>query len=144
MVVGRTSKKDTGRKEGKSSVWAFEGIREACEKVAKDEIGRLGTVQEILGKSTDFLRRIIAAVDGMAGVTLSYVCPHCNSFRLDDYIRWVSSGETTERKALQLVLCGLWRPLRMESAQQNTGGAALCECIRSEGVESARSAVGAV
>ena len=51
---------DTGRKE-KSSEWTFEGIREAAyEKVAKDEIGRFGIVQEILRKSTDFLRRIIA------------------------------------------------------------------------------------
>ena len=33
---------------------SFERIREAHEKVAKDEIGRLGIVQEILKKSTDF------------------------------------------------------------------------------------------
>ena len=32
------------RKEGKSSEWTFERIREAFEKVAKDEIGRLGIV----------------------------------------------------------------------------------------------------
>ena len=31
----------------------------------------------------------------------------------------------------------------MESAQQRTGGAARCECQRSEGVRSARSDVGA-
>ena len=52
------------RKEG-TSEWTFERIREACEKVAKDEVGRLGIAQEILRKSTDFLRRIIAPVDGM-------------------------------------------------------------------------------
>ena len=57
--------KERYRKEGKSSEWTFEGIREAHEKVAKDEIGRLGIVQEILKKSTEFLRRIIAPVDGM-------------------------------------------------------------------------------
>ena len=46
MVVGRTLKKDTGRKESRLS------IREAHEKVANDEIGRLGIVQQILRKST--------------------------------------------------------------------------------------------
>ena len=70
----------------------FERIREAYEKVAMDDIGRLGIVQEILRKSTDFLRRIIAPVDGMGGVTLSHVCPHCNCFPLDDNKRWVSTG----------------------------------------------------
>ena len=40
----------------------------------------------------DFLRRIIAPVDGMGGVTLSYVCTHCKSFPLEDYIWWVSTG----------------------------------------------------
>ena len=33
------------RVKGKSSEWALEKIREAYEKVAKEEIGRLGTVQ---------------------------------------------------------------------------------------------------
>ena len=45
-----------------------------------------------LKKSTDFLRWIIAPVDGMGGVTLWYVCPHCNSFPLEDYIWWVTTG----------------------------------------------------
>ena len=48
--------------------------------------------QENLRKSTDFLRRIIAPVGGRGGVTLSYICPHCNSFSLEDYICWVSTG----------------------------------------------------
>ena len=49
-----------------------------------DEIGRLSIAQEMLRKRTDFLRRIIAPVDGMGGVTLSYLYPHCNCFQLDD------------------------------------------------------------
>ena len=49
----------------KSPEWTLEKIREAYEKVAKERIGRLGIVQEILRKSTDFLRRIIAPADGM-------------------------------------------------------------------------------
>ena len=56
------------------------------------DIGRLGIAQEVLRKSTDFLRRIIAQVDGMGGVTLSYVCPHCNCFSMKDYIWWDSTG----------------------------------------------------
>ena len=57
-----------------------------------DDIGRFGIAHEILRKSADFLRRIIAPVDGMGGVTLPCVCPHCNCFPLDDYIWWVSAG----------------------------------------------------
>ena len=41
--------------------------------MAKDEIGLLGIVQEILRKSTDFLRWVIALVGEMGGVTLSYI-----------------------------------------------------------------------
>ena len=51
----------------------FEGIREDYEKVATDDIGRLSIAQEILRKSTDTLRRIIAPVDGMGGVTMANV-----------------------------------------------------------------------
>ena len=52
----------------------------------------MSIAQDILRKSTDVLRRIIAPVDGMGGVTLSYVCPQCSCFPLEDYIWWVSTG----------------------------------------------------
>ena len=35
-------------------------------------------------KNTDFLRRIIAPNDGVGGVTLSYVWPHCHCFPLEE------------------------------------------------------------
>ena len=43
--------KERYRKEGKSSEWTLERVRESHEKVAKDEIGRLGISQEILRKT---------------------------------------------------------------------------------------------
>ena len=80
------------QKEGKLCEWTFERIREAYDKVAIENIARLSIGHDILRKSTDFLRRIITPVDGMGGVTLSYVCPHCNCFPLDEYIWWASTG----------------------------------------------------
>ena len=103
------------REKEKSSEWTPEKIREGCEKVAKDEIGRLGIVQKILGKSTDFLRRIIAPVGG--GVTLSHICPHCNSFPLEEYIWWVSTGHGDGNKK-NMKHCCWW------CTQQDSGGAA--------------------
>ena len=84
--------KEDCRKEAKLWEWTFERIREVYEKVAVDDIGRVSIAQEIQRKSTDFLRRIIAPVDGMGGVAFSHVCPHCNCFTLCDYILWVSTG----------------------------------------------------
>ena len=46
-----------------------------------------------LRKSKDFLRRIIAPVGGLGGVALSYICPQCNSFPLEDFFWWVSTGK---------------------------------------------------
>ena len=87
--------KERYREVEKSSEWTLERLREACEKVATDEIGRLGIVQEIIGKSTDFLRKVMAPVGGMGGVTLSKICPHIKSFSLEDNIWW----ETAERRS---------------------------------------------
>ena len=36
------------------------GFQEAYDKVATEDTGRLGIAQEMLRKSTDFLRRIVA------------------------------------------------------------------------------------
>ena len=74
------------RKEGKLFECTFERLQEANDKVAMEDIGRLSIAQEIPRKSTEFLRRIIAPMLGMGGVSLSYVCPHGSCFPLDDYI----------------------------------------------------------
>ena len=57
--------KNTFRKEVKVSEWAFDRrIKEAFEKVGKDEAKKLSTVQDIMMRSTDYLRRIIAPAGG--------------------------------------------------------------------------------
>ena len=58
---------------------AFDKIKEAFELVAQDEAEKMSSVQEIMLKSTDYLRRIIAPVGGQGGVTMSYLCPNCNT-----------------------------------------------------------------
>ena len=55
----------------------------------------MSVVQEIMFKSTDYLRRTIAPVGGQGEVTMSYLCPSCNSFPLGDYVWWVSGRKTT-------------------------------------------------
>ena len=72
------------------SEWALDRINEAFEEVGKDEARKLSTVQEIMTRSTDFLWRIIAPAGEQGGVTMSYLCPYCNSFPMEDCVLWVS------------------------------------------------------
>ena len=74
------------RVQAKATEWAFDRIQEAFEQVAKDEARKLSTVQEIVSRSTDYFRRITAAAGGEGGVTMSYLCPNCKSFPLEDYM----------------------------------------------------------
>ena len=46
--------------------------------------------------STDYLQRIIAPAGGQGGVTMSYVCPHCNSFQMEDYVWWSEGRENIQ------------------------------------------------
>ena len=55
--------------------------------------------------STDYLRRVIAPTGVQGRVTMSYLCPHCHSFPMEDYVWWVSG----EKKAFKLVARDLWR-----------------------------------
>ena len=111
--LDRNSKKDTGKKESHRSGPS----KEHAKLMRKWQRITLG-----------FLRRVISPVVGMGGVTLSYVCPHCNSFPLEGYIWWVSTGlgDGNHRKKKYCAVC--WRQIRMESAQQDTGGAARYQC----------------
>ena len=82
----------------------------------------MSTVQEIMLRSTDYLWRIIAPVGGQGGVTMSYLCPHCNSFPLEDYVWWVS-GEKHAR--WWCAICGekygLKQPNRLSVVQTGDG-----------------------
>ena len=84
-------------------------IKEAFDLVAENEVEKMSIVQEIKLKSKDFLRRIFAPVGGQGGVTLSCLCPNCNSFPLEDYVLWVTAGKTTK---WWCAICGVkydWR-----------------------------------
>ena len=48
----------------KASEWAFDRINEAFELAAQDEAENVSIVQEIMLRSTDYLRRIDAPVGG--------------------------------------------------------------------------------
>ena len=56
--------KETFRKKMKASEWAFDRMKEAFELVVQDEAEKVSIVQEIMLRSTDYLRRIIAPVGG--------------------------------------------------------------------------------
>ena len=104
----------------KASGWAFDRMREAFELVAQDETEKMSIVQEIMQRSTDCLRRVIAPGGGQGGVTVSFLCPHCNSFPLEDDVWWVSGV-----KNHKVVVCTLWRNVRLEATEQAFGRANL-------------------
>ena len=94
---------DTGKNIktlSKASEWAFDRIKEAFELVAQDDTENTSIVQQTMLRSTDELRRIIAPVGEQGGVTMSYLCPNCNSFLLEDYVWWVSMEERQQSKVV--------------------------------------------
>ena len=91
--------------------------------MAHDDAEKVSIEQEITLRSTDCLRRIIAPVGGQGGVTTSYLCPHCNSFLLED-----SFGGSLGEEGVQLVVRDLWREIRLEATKQALGGANRRKC----------------
>ena len=110
---------NTFRTEVKATEWAFGRIKEAFDKVAKNEAKRPSTVQEIMIRSTDYLRCIIAPTGEQGGVTMSHLCPQCNSFPI----------------RLRMMGCGV------RSVKKNTTGSnqtSSCWCKTGESVNPAK------
>ena len=95
----------------KSTECAFERMKEAFELVAQDEARKVSIVQEIMLKSTDYLRRIIAPVGGQGGVTALQQLPH----------RGPHSVGLWEKSKQQVVVRDLWRKIRLEATKQARG-----------------------
>ena len=108
--------------EVKAAEWAFDRIKEPFEKVAKDEARKLSIVQEIVIRSTDYLRRIISP--GSKETLRCHTCaPQCTSFPSENCVWWVSGGKT-----YKLVVCDLWRKMQLEATKQAFGGANRRRC----------------
>ena len=83
----------------RASEWAFDRVKEAFNLVAKDQVEKMSIVQEIMLKSKDCLRRIIAPVVGTRRCHNVVPVPE-----LDDYVWWVTAG-----KKHKVVVRNLWR-----------------------------------
>ena len=94
-------------KGDKLNAWTSAKLRVCFCEVEQEEEERNSMVQHISQKSTDFLRRIIVPVEGQGGVTLSYVCPHCHRYPLEE--------------AVQLVVRCVWRPVRLGEPEWRLG-----------------------
>ena len=92
--------KETFRKKMKASEWAFDRIKEAFELVAQDEAEKMSIVQEIMLRSTDYLRRIIEPVGGQGGVVL---VPALQQFPFWKTTFGGSLGEKPQNGGAQLV-----------------------------------------
>ena len=112
------------RQDGKLSEWASRKVRECRDEVEAEDEGRLSIAQDTLRRSTDFLGRFLAQSSGARGVTLSYVCPHCHCFPLEDYTWWVSAGHGQKPCSWWCAACGGqydWRaPNRILVIQDST------------------------
>ena len=101
--------KNSFRKKVKATEWAFDRVKQAFEQVAQDEARKMSIAQEIMIRSTDYVRRITAPVGGQGGVTMSCLCPHCNSFFLG---KTTFGGLKGKKEAHDLVVCDMWREIR--------------------------------
>ena len=107
-------------------------------EVEQEDEDRQSIAQDILGKSTDFLKRIIVPVESQGGVTLSYGMP---SFATDSRLKITFADLFwTREEAMQLVVCGLRRPVRLEDLEQSLGHTRQHGPPRSKCYSSTRSA----
>ena len=111
-------------RNGKLRGWRRARVRECYNKVEQEEEDRQSIAQDILRKSTEFMRRSIVPVEGQGGVALSYVCPHCHLFPLEDHIWWISFGHGQKQCNWWCAACGGqydWRaPNRVLVMQDST------------------------
>ena len=61
-------------------------LKKSNIQARQDDDQRRSIVQKVMLQSTDFLRRIIATVDGQGGATFSHERLHCHRFPLEDHI----------------------------------------------------------
>ena len=104
------------RVQAKATEWAFDRIQEAFEKVAKNEARKLSTVQKYVKKYRLFATSHRA----------SRRARRCHDVILVPAWQQFSSGTLhlvglREEEAHNLVVCDMWREIRLETTEQAFG-----------------------
>ena len=102
----------------KASEQAFVIVIEAFELVAQDEAENMSIVQEIMLRSTDYLRRIIALVESQCRT-----CAHTATVSL-----WKTTFGGSLGKIHKVVVRKLWRKVRLEATEQAFGRTNRVQC----------------
>ena len=95
------------------SAWRSVKVGECYNGVGED---RQGIAQQIMQKTTDFLRRIIAPVGGQGGDTSSYVCFACHCAPLS-----TTSGGSLQGTERSNAIFGVRRMAASTSGRTQTG-----------------------
>ena len=97
------------------NAWTREKIQECHRDVRQEDDQQQSIVQQILQKSSDVPRRIIAPVGPQGGITPSYVCPHCHRF---SDLRPHSVGVNEAREeTVRLVVRDVRWPVQLEELE---------------------------
>ena len=98
----------TFRNEVKVTEWAFDRIKEAFEKVAKDEARKLSTVQEIMH---DMKHRLYCGASSNHQEGKEALRCHICA-RIVTVSQWKTTfGGSHVEKAHKMVVCDLWRQI---------------------------------
>ena len=85
-------------KSDRLSAWTSAKLQE-CHSEVKQDDERNSIVQQIQQRTT-------VPVEGQGWVTLSFVCPHCHRYPVEDYIWWVSTKHVDGNKKKKQ--CNRW------------------------------------
>ena len=67
-------------------------LKESYHQAEQEDVQSKNIVQQVLARSTDFLRLVISPVQRQGGITMSCVCPHCHRFLIEDFIWCAACG----------------------------------------------------
>ena len=117
--------RDVFLKEDRLSIWASVKVRECYNEAELEDEGPVSIAQNIVRKSTDFLKRILAPTDGHRRI---HTVLRVSSLSLLPARRLHLVGlvarrrQQEEKEAMQVVVCSLRRPIRLKGpAEQSLG-----------------------
>ena len=64
--------------------------------------------KSIMWRSTGFLRHVVSEKGGSGAIMVAYVCKHCKSFPVEDFLWWVGANHGEKKKNTKRSIGGWW------------------------------------
>ena len=119
MEAGHGDDWSTSEEDRTLTSWLVSTLNKCFRRAMLNDANKFEVLKNVMLKSSDLLR-IIDSDTEAGSLTVSYVCPHCGLFLIEDFIWWVTEEHIEKTRGGDSAIGGVQRVEDSTTGEEQT------------------------